>query len=156
MTTATAAMVIDHTGQIPQNPLPVTRLVPGRPGSSTVHWANVVLMLVHSVSRRPIKHRTFKQCCFNGGPQSVMSDQHWNNIGSVCPVKWHPNPSNRTFYDNVGLMLGRCLRRWPNIKPTLIQCIMLIGKPLFWIKPGSFLGQWWLNVGTPSSTSCQH
>ena len=25
---------------------------------------------------------------------------------------------------NVGLMLVHCLRRWPNIKPTLFQCVV--------------------------------
>ena len=37
-------------------------------------------------------------------------------------------PSNTIHSTNVGLMLGHRLRRWPNIKPTLGECILFAGR----------------------------
>ena len=48
----------------------------------------------------PCKHYTFNQCCFNVGPSSTT---------------------------NVVLMLAHRLRRWPNIKTTLVKCTMFAG-----------------------------
>ena len=36
-------------------------------------------------------------------------------------------PASTIHRANVGLMLGHRLRRWPNIKPTLAQCIVFAG-----------------------------
>ena len=36
-------------------------------------------------------------------------------------------PSKHDTLNNVGLMLAHCLRRWPNIKPTLFQCVVFSG-----------------------------
>ena len=36
-------------------------------------------------------------------------------------------PASTTHWNNVGLMLGHRLRRWPNIKPTLFQCVVFAG-----------------------------
>ena len=36
-----------------------------------------------------------------------------------------PIPANMTHWNNVGLKLAHRLRRWPNIKPTLFQCVVL-------------------------------
>ena len=42
--------------------------------------------------------------------------------------RWSPGapyvPVSTIYKHNVGLMLGQRLRRWPNIKQTLVQCIM--------------------------------
>ena len=37
------------------------------------------------------------------------------------------SPADRTDWNNVGLMLGHRLRRWPNINPALFQCVLLAG-----------------------------
>ena len=37
---------------------------------------------------------------------------------------------------DVGLSLAHRLRRWPNIKPTLVQIIMSAEQASFWDKPG--------------------
>ena len=37
-------------------------------------------------------------------------------------------PANTTHWNNVGLMLAHRLRRWPNIKPTLFQCVVFAGE----------------------------
>ena len=34
-------------------------------------------------------------------------------------------PANTTHWNSVGLMLAHRLRRWPNIKPTSFQCVVL-------------------------------
>ena len=34
-------------------------------------------------------------------------------------------PANKTHWNNLSLMLAHRLRRWPNIKPTLFQCVLL-------------------------------
>ena len=36
-------------------------------------------------------------------------------------------PANTTHWTKVGLMLSHRLRRWPNIKPTLVQCVLFTG-----------------------------
>ena len=41
----------------------------------------------------------------------------------ICPPIYH-TPANERHWNNVGLMLGQRLRRWPNIKPTLFQCVV--------------------------------
>ena len=41
-------------------------------------------------------------------------------------IKWL-YPANMTHLSNVGLMLGQRHRRWPNIKPTLLQCVVFAG-----------------------------
>ena len=33
-------------------------------------------------------------------------------------------PSNKIHQPNVGLMLGQLRRRWPNIKPALVRCLV--------------------------------
>ena len=38
-----------------------------------------------------------------------------------------PSKPNTTHWINAGLMLGHRLRRWANIKPALIQCVVLHG-----------------------------
>ena len=38
--------------------------------------------------RHPSKHETLTQCCFNVGPPSLTSAQHYNNIGSTPRVCW--------------------------------------------------------------------
>ena len=35
---------------------------------------------------------------------------------------------------NVGLMLGQRRRRWPNINPTLAECIVFVGLPCLQLK----------------------
>ena len=50
----------------------------------------------------------------------------------LCHCQW-PWPSSKTWRvstihcTNVGSMLGQRLQRWPNIVPTLVQCIVFAG-----------------------------
>ena len=46
--------------------------------------------------------------------------------------KYHVFPANTRRWINVGLMLVHRLPRWPNIKPTLVQCLMFAGLLLAW------------------------
>ena len=56
--------------------------------------------------------------------------------------KWYTNvlcllgqcPTHTKHWTNVGLMLAQRLRRWPNIKPTLVYWLM-------------FAGWWWFDAG---------
>ena len=41
--------------------------------------------------------------------------------------------SKHNTLNHVGLMLGHRLRRWPNIKPTLLQCVVFAGKLILYI-----------------------
>ena len=36
------------------------------------------------------------------------------------------SPAHTTHRTNAGLMLGQRRRRWPNIKPTFVQCVVFI------------------------------
>ena len=46
---------------------------------------------------------------------------------SPCLLGMDGIPVKQTHWTNVGLMLGHRLRCWPNIKPSLVQCIVLTG-----------------------------
>ena len=35
--------------------------------------------------------------------------------------------TNTTHWNNAGLILALCLRRWPNNTPTLFQCVVFVG-----------------------------
>ena len=39
----------------------------------------------------------------------------------------HTSPASTKHWIDVGLMLGQRRRRWPNIKPTLFQCLVFAG-----------------------------
>ena len=64
-------------------------------------------------------------CWFAGGvllpPQ--IGDESFKSVGA-CPCG---SARQTLHWTNAGLMLGQRLRRWPNIKPTLVQCIVFIG-----------------------------
>ena len=38
-----------------------------------------------------------------------------------------PIPANTIHPANAGLMLGHCLRRWPNINPALVEHVVFAG-----------------------------
>ena len=46
-------------------------------------------------------------------------------------LQTNPLPTNTIHWANVGLILGHRLRRRPNIKPALAQCIVFAGLPQF-------------------------
>ena len=64
----------------------------------------------------------------------------------VTPV-FPPNPRH---WSDVVLMLGHRRRRWPNIKPTLAQCLMFC-----WVVVWSSSG-WWTNKSIRWTLWCRY
>ena len=62
------------------------------------------------------------------GSMPVQRRQHWLNINLPVGPRFEFACSgilvNTIHWTNVGLMFVHRLRRWTNIKPTLVQCIM--------------------------------
>ena len=57
-----------------------------------------------------------------------MQDKYRDSV--YIGVQCHICPENTIHLINCGLMLAHSLRRWPNIKPLLVQCLMFAGYPL--------------------------
>ena len=123
------------------------------------------------------KHVTLPLCCFNVGPASLTMGQHLTNTCSISRLCWGPFPEWVTAWDNAvpantrqwinaGLMLAQRLRRWPNISPALVQCLVLARVLLddviifshfnksFYQRP--WMGFAWLNIGQMSATFAHH
>ena len=76
---------------------------------------------------------------FNVGPASQTMDQHWNDICLTSRVCWVQAATIRST--NVGLTLGQRRRRWPNMKSTFDQRLMLAGFDIMIDQPAlSLLG----------------
>ena len=59
--------------------------------------------------------------------RTFMPVTSWSVMFIMISSVNRPTPANTTHWNNVGLMLGHRLRRWPNIKPTLFQCVVFAG-----------------------------
>ena len=66
----------------------------------------------------------------------------------TCSMSPHSQPTKQET--NVGLMLGQRRRRWVNINPTLVQCLMFAGSQ------HTLLVQCCLNRGSASATLAHH
>ena len=40
------------------------------------------------------------------------------------------NQANTTHWPKINILLAHRLRRWPNIKPTLVDCLLAVGLPI--------------------------
>ena len=78
-------------------------------------------------------------------------------------------PANSRHWSNADLVLGHRLRRWPNIKPALCQCLVCAARTRqfdflpqacrvgqIWHRHHNTLSKRWLNVGPALQTSTQH
>ena len=80
----------------------------------------------------PSQHETLTQCWSNAVPPSATLAQPQTSTDSMPRVCWAADlavhtPANTRHWDSVGLLLGQCRWPWTNSKPTLAQCIMLVG-----------------------------
>ena len=80
----------------------------------------------------PSQHETLTQCWFNAVPPSATLAQPQTSTDSTPRVCWAAGlavhtPANTKHWDSVGLLLGQCRWLWTSSKPTLAQCIMLVG-----------------------------
>ena len=66
------------------------------------------------------------------------------------PCWWVARPANAIHSANGGLMLGQCRRRWPDIKPTLAECIVLGGRVMAWTRAPPVNKIHWANGGLMS------
>ena len=73
----------------------------------------------------PSRQEALTQCCSNVGSSSSTSAQHQNNNESMPRVSWDHIWSDISA--NGRLMLGQHLRRWPNIKTSLLHRFVLAG-----------------------------
>ena len=77
--------------------------------------------------RQSNKHDTFIQCLFNVSPPYKTLAQHKKKLNRCLASRKNDRPENMRRWTNAALMLAHRLRRWPNIKPTLVQCLMFVG-----------------------------
>ena len=56
-------------------------------------WTNIEAALGQRGVQPSPAHDTSTQCWFNGGPASLMVDQHWTSIGLVYRIFWKPTES---------------------------------------------------------------
>ena len=72
----------------------------------------------------------FRILCLQDSAISFISSSWGGSPGQVnCTGIIRLFPANPTHWSNVGLLLGRRRRRWPNNKPTLFQCFVFAGLP---------------------------
>ena len=129
--------------------LTVTSGIHWRNPANTTYWPNVVVMLGHRlwlwasntatlgerlvlVKKFPEKHEQLTQVsdwrwstiCH----ASPTLSQHWGNVltGELTWEVHSPIPGISTLqWANASLTLGQRRRRWPSIKPALVQCSVL-------------------------------
>ena len=134
------------SGLLPNDPIKMVAKF--RKNFLRIDWAYPKSLLLF-LSRRHYRtnHDTLTQCWVNechvgdGGPTFTQHwvNTCWANVGPLTTtlVQHPPNiettprvcgvPANTRHWDSVGLLLVHRLRRWPNIKPTLSQCLVLAG-----------------------------
>ena len=97
-----------------------------------------------------IRYKTVAHCCFNVGTASQMLAQRKTTLSQCLSLPWRNPPCKRAIksairkrWFSVGLLLGHRLRRWPNFKTTLGECLTVrqlpficIGTSLMWLSLG--------------------
>ena len=101
------------------------------------HWHSVGVMVVHRLRRWPNIKPTFVQCLVF----AVCLFLSLILVSLICI--WHCCPANVRQRTNIGSMLVQRLRRWPNIKPTLVQCVVFAGCLFLYLKLLSLICLWY-------------
>ena len=118
--------------QSPNNPI-IPGLWPEPPGQrwplycpppAPPYSPNVGLLLAHRLRRWPNNNPTLGECLvFAGHPPNTPTRCRFHDESRVRMAVWR-YPANTKHWTNVRLLLGRRRRRWPNINPTLGQCLV--------------------------------